>query len=82
MDMEYEGIEQYEANDIKMMALHVSSVPDYTWGLPGGLDYYWSKPHLPRKSDLWKNAEIFLGDAIEAANEDFCCCRCSNEKNR
>jgi hypothetical protein len=39
MDMEYEGMEQDEAEAIKMMAIHGSNV--YTRDLPMGLDYFW-----------------------------------------
>jgi hypothetical protein len=52
MDMEFEGMDQDEAEAIKMMALHESDVPDDTWDRPRGLDYDWSKPHFPRRADL------------------------------
>jgi hypothetical protein len=57
-------MEQDEAEAIKMMALQGSDVTNDTWDLPRGLDYDWSKPHFPRRADLWKNAETFLEDAI------------------
>jgi hypothetical protein len=59
-----------DADAINMMALHGSDDPDDTWNLPRGCDYDWSKPHFPRKANLWKNAETFLENAIEEANED------------
>jgi hypothetical protein len=60
MDMEFEGMEQDEAETIKMMALHWSDVPDNTWDLPRGLDYDWSESDFPRRADLWKKSETFL----------------------
>jgi hypothetical protein len=65
MDMEYEGMEQAESEAINMMALHGSYVPDDAWNLPREFDYDWSKPHLPRRANLWKNAKTFLEDVIE-----------------
>jgi hypothetical protein len=67
MDMENEGMEQDKAYAIKMMAFHGRNVPDDTRDPPRGLDYYWSKPHFPRRADLWNNAEKFLEGAIKAA---------------
>jgi hypothetical protein len=54
--MEYEGMEQDEADAMKMMARHGSDVPDDTWDLRRGLDYDWSNPRSPRRDELWKNA--------------------------
>jgi hypothetical protein len=50
MDMEFEGMEQDEAEAIKMMALHGSGVPDDNWDLPRGLDYEWPKPRFQRRA--------------------------------
>jgi hypothetical protein len=61
-------MEQDEADVINMIALHESDVPEDTWILPRVYDYDWSKPHFPRKSNLWKNAETFLENTIEEAN--------------
>jgi hypothetical protein len=47
MEMEMEGLDGDEAG-----ALHVSNVPDNTWNLPRGYNYYWSKPNYPRKPQL------------------------------
>jgi hypothetical protein len=52
MEMEMEGLNGDEAEAIKMTALHGSNVPDYTWSLPRGYDYDWSKPTFPRNPDL------------------------------
>jgi RNA recognition motif-containing protein len=46
-------------------------ITDDTWNLPRESDYDWSKPHFPRRFNLWKNAEKFQEEAIEAANEDI-----------
>jgi hypothetical protein len=54
-DMEFEGMEQDEAEAINIMALHGSDVPDDTWDLPRGLNYDWSKHHFPRiDQHFWK----------------------------
>jgi hypothetical protein len=46
IEMEIEGLEGDESEAIKMMALHGSNVPDYTWSFPRGYGYDWSKPKL------------------------------------
>jgi hypothetical protein len=45
--MEYEGMEQDEADAIKMAVLHGSYVPDDTWSLPRGFDYDSQGGHPP-----------------------------------
>jgi hypothetical protein len=37
MDIEFEGMDKYEAAALKMMSLHGSNVPDDTWNLPRGV---------------------------------------------
>jgi hypothetical protein len=59
MEIEMEGLDGDEAEAIKIMALHGSDVPDYTWSLTRGYDYDWSKPTFPRNPDLWKTANFF-----------------------
>jgi hypothetical protein len=70
MEMEMEGLDGDEAEAMKMMALHVRNVPDYTWILPRGYDYDWSKPTFPRNPDLWKTAKTFLTEALDSSGTD------------
>jgi hypothetical protein len=70
MDMEMEGLDGDEAEEIKRMALHGSNIPDDTWSLPRGYDYDWSKPTFPRNPDLWKTAKTFLTEALDSSGTD------------
>jgi hypothetical protein len=65
MDIEFEVMDKYEAEALKMMSLHGSNVPDDTWSLSRGVDYDWSVPNFPRDKHLWDTAETFLSGAKE-----------------
>jgi hypothetical protein len=70
MEMEIEGLDGYEAEAIKMTALHGSNVPDDTWSLPRGYDYDCSKPTFPRNPYLWKTAKSFLIEVLDSSGTD------------
>jgi hypothetical protein len=63
-------LEGYEAEAIKIMALHGRNVPDDTWILPRGYDYDWSKPTFSRNPNLWKTAKTFLSKALDNSGID------------
>jgi hypothetical protein len=70
MEVEVEGLDGDEAEEIKIMALNGSNVPDYTWSLSRGYDYDWSKPTFPRNPDLWKTYKTFLTEALDSSRTD------------
>jgi hypothetical protein len=64
MEIEMEGLDGDEAEVIKIMSLHGSNVPDYTWSLPRWYNYDWSTPTYPRNPEVWKTASTFLTEAL------------------
>jgi hypothetical protein len=65
MDIEFEGMDKYEAEALNMMSIHGSNVLYDTCSLPRGVDYEWSVPNFLRDKHLWDTAETFLSDAKE-----------------